>query len=30
MVRDTADHEGETLAFSADAWSAFMAGLRQS
>jgi hypothetical protein len=28
LVRDTKDRDGETLAFSADAWSAFVASLR--
>ena len=28
LVRDTKDRDGETLAFGADAWSAFVASLR--
>jgi hypothetical protein len=29
MVRDTKDRDGGTLALSADAWSAFLAGIKQ-
>jgi hypothetical protein len=28
MVRDTTDRDGRTLAFTADAWKAFTAGLK--
>jgi Domain of unknown function (DUF397) len=28
MVRDTANRDGETLAFAADAWQTFLATLR--
>ena len=28
LVRDTTDREGGTLAFTADAWASFMAGLK--
>lgn len=28
LVRDTKDRDGETLAFGADAWSAFVGSLR--
>ena len=28
MVRDTTDRDGGTLAFTADAWSAFLATVR--
>ena len=28
LIRDTKDRDGETLAFGADAWSAFVASLR--
>jgi hypothetical protein len=30
VVRDTTNRDGGTLAFSANAWSAFMAGIKQS
>jgi len=30
MVRDTTDRDGVTLSVPADAWSAFMAGIKQS
>lgn len=29
MVRDSADHDGVTLSVPVDAWSAFMAGIKQ-
>jgi hypothetical protein len=29
LVRDTTDRDGGTLAFSADAWQAFMTSVRQ-
>jgi Domain of unknown function (DUF397) len=29
LVRDTVDRDGGTLAFTAGAWRAFMAGVRQ-
>ncbi|MGH3245679.1 MAG: DUF397 domain-containing protein [Trebonia sp.] len=29
MVRDTKDHDGGTLAFTAGSWAAFMASLRR-
>jgi hypothetical protein len=30
MVRDTTDRDGVTLSVPADAWSAFMTGIKQS
>jgi hypothetical protein len=30
MVRDTTDRDGVALALSADAWHAFVAGIKQS
>jgi predicted secreted Zn-dependent protease len=29
MIRDTSDRHGPVLTFAADAWHAFMAGVRQ-